>query len=46
MNVFEMKNLDKNIHDKKTAFIENEHYKNFNCKIEINNKIKIKKNYF
>lgn len=25
-----MDNLDKNIHDKKTAFIENEHYKYFN----------------
>ena len=32
MIAFEVNSLDKNIHDKKTAFIENEHYKYFNCK--------------
>jgi hypothetical protein len=29
---FGIEHLDKNIHDKKTAFIENEHYIYFNCK--------------
>jgi len=48
MIAFEVNSLDKNIHDKKTAFIENEHYKYFNCKkVRIcDQKITIKKELF
>jgi len=44
---FSMDNLDKNIHDNKTAFKEHEHYKYFNCKIVRNSdKSTIKKELY
>ena len=48
MKEFKLENFDKNIHDKKSYFKENEHYKYFNCK-KINKTIKtikIKKELF
>ena len=46
---FKMKTFDKNIHDKKSYFKENEHYKYFNIKNkskDVNKTIKIKKELF
>jgi hypothetical protein len=46
---FKMETFDKNIHDKKTYFKKNEHYKYFNCKKKSkdgNKRIKIKKELF
>ena len=43
---FKMENFDKNIHDKKSYFKENEHYKYFNCNKQINKTSKIKKELY
>ena len=43
---FKLDNLDKNIHDKKSYFKENEHYIYFNCKKISNNRTKVKKELY